>query len=68
MKHHTEGYTSWHAYLHNASVPLHYGDGEENVISIFVDATQSELWAYEGGGIFRHVYLETAGQLPRERV
>jgi hypothetical protein len=27
----------------------------------FVDASQHELWAYEGGGIYRHVWLETAG-------
>ena len=30
---------------------------------MYVDATQSELWAYEGGGIFRHVWLETASVL-----
>lgn len=28
-----------------------------------MDATQHELWAYEGGGIYRHVWLEAAGLL-----
>lgn len=60
VAHHEEGYTTWHAYLHNASVPLVWGGGE-NVLAVFVDATQSELWCYEGGGIYRHVWLESAG-------
>ena len=60
--HHEEGYTTWHAYLHNASAPLVWGGGE-NVLAVFVDATQAELWGYEGGGIFRHVWLESAGLL-----
>ena len=42
-------------YLHNASAPLHFGPSGKNVVAVFVDATQGELWAYEGGGIFRHV-------------
>ena len=48
VKHHTEAYTSFHAYLHNASAKLRFGAGETNVVAVFVDATQSELWAYEG--------------------
>lgn len=63
VKHHTEAYTSFHAYLHNASAGLKFGPGESNVVAVFVDATQSELWAYEGGGIYRHVWLETADKL-----
>ena len=64
VRHHEEGYTSFHTYLHNASVPLRYGPGGGgNVLSIFVDATASEMWCYEGGGIYRHVWLETAPPL-----
>eukprot|EP01047_Picozoa_sp_COSAG01_P046184 COSAG01_NODE_4315_length_5140_cov_5.930768_2_plen_277_part_00 len=51
-------------YLHNASAPLHFGSSpRKNIVAVYVDATQSELWAYEGGGIFRHVWLETASVL-----
>ena len=31
--------------------------GEENVIAVRVDPRESEGWWYEGGGIYRHVYL-----------
>jgi hypothetical protein len=54
-------------YLHNTTGPsssaLKYGAGKanENVLAVFVDATQSELWCYEGGGIYRHVWIESAG-------
>eukprot|EP00035_Acanthoeca_spectabilis_P010876 m.191813 g.191813 ORF g.191813 m.191813 type:complete len:1039 (-) comp15157_c0_seq1:174-3290(-) len=63
--HHEEGYTSFTVYLHNASAPLKYGPdtANENVLAVYVDATQHELWAYEGGGIYRHVWLEAAGLL-----
>jgi beta-galactosidase len=63
VMHHEEGYTSFHAYLHNASVPLDFGPGSANVLAVYVDATQLELWCAEGGGIFRHVWLETASNL-----
>lgn len=29
----------------------------DNVIAVFVDATEHEGWWYEGGGIYRHVWL-----------
>lgn len=34
---------------------LHYGDA--NVLVVRVDATEHEGWFYEGGGIYRHVWL-----------
>jgi beta-galactosidase len=49
VTHHEEGYTSFIVYIHNGSEPLRYG--AENVIAVFVDGTQSELWAYEGARI-----------------
>jgi hypothetical protein len=58
VAHHEEGYTSVIVYIHNASEPLRYG--AENVMTVFVDGTQSELWAYEGNGIYRHVWIESA--------
>lgn len=36
---------------------LNYGKDEKNVITVRVDATQSELWSYEGAGIYRNVWL-----------
>ena len=36
-----------------------FGDGKENenVLAVYVDAKSSEGWWYEGGGIYRHVWL-----------
>lgn len=31
--------------------------GKDNVITVRVDATHSELWSYEGAGIYRNVWL-----------
>jgi hypothetical protein len=60
--HHEEGYTSFPVYLHNATAPLIWGGGAaSNVLAVYVDATQPELWCYEGGGIYRHVWLESGG-------
>ena len=39
-----------------------YGDGE-NVLVVWVDPTANEGWWYEGGGIYRHVWLEYAAPL-----
>ena len=36
---------------------LNYDKDEKNVITVRVDATQSELWSYEGAGIYRNVWL-----------
>lgn len=36
---------------------MNYEPGAENVISVRVDATHSELWSYEGAGIYRNVWL-----------
>lgn len=36
---------------------LNYEPEAENVISVRVDATHSELWSYEGAGIYRNVWL-----------
>lgn len=31
--------------------------GEKNIVAVRVDATNDEGWFYEGGGIYRHVWL-----------
>ena len=61
--HHEDGYTSFNVYLHNATAGTKYGKGKRNVLAVYVDATESELWCYEGGGIYRHVWLESASTL-----
>lgn len=35
--------------------------GGKNVVAVFVDASQSEGWFYEGAGIYRHVWLVKTG-------
>ena len=36
---------------------LNYEPDSKNVIAVRVDATHSELWSYEGAGIYRNVWL-----------
>lgn len=60
VRHHQEGYTAFVAWLHNSSAPLHTDGVTANVVAVYVDGTQSELWSYEQAGIYRHVWLETA--------
>jgi beta-galactosidase len=49
---HLSGYTS---FCYDISELLHYG--EPNSIAVRCDARLSELWSYEGGGIYRDVRL-----------
>ncbi len=51
---HASGYTSFY---YDISRAANYGG--ENEISVWVDPRQNEGWWYEGGGIYRHVYLTT---------
>jgi hypothetical protein len=60
---HTCGYTSFdvplwsdHSADDSTGTPLKFGGGE-NVISVYTDATSGTGWWYEGGGLFRHVWL-----------
>ncbi len=50
--HHVSGYSS---FFYDVTDLVSYGG--QNVIAIRVDATQNEGWWYEGGGIYRHVWL-----------
>ncbi|MGM9706711.1 MAG: beta-galactosidase GalA [Prevotella sp.] len=46
---------------HDISEYINYG--EENVVCVRADATLEEGWFYEGGGIYRHVWLEKTSPL-----
>jgi len=55
---HASGYTSFRFDISDAVV---YGG--DNVLVVRVDATVSEGWWYEGGGIYRHVWLNKTAPL-----
>lgn len=63
VSHHEEGYTSFIIWLHNTTAPLHTDGTTPNLVSLFVDGREPELWSYEGMGIYRHVWLEIAPPL-----
>ena len=52
-KHNFCGYNSFEV---NISDLVKFGD-EENVLAVYVQADEHEGWWYEGGGIYRHVWL-----------
>ena len=49
---HISGYTSFHY-----DVTPYANFGGRNLLAVRVDPTSNEGWWYEGGGIYRHVYL-----------
>jgi len=51
---HPSGYTP---FFYDISDKLRYGEEGSNVIFVRVDASDPEGWWYEGGGIYRHVWL-----------
>ncbi len=55
---HPGGYTSFHVDISNA-----VQTGVDNLLAIYVDPTDFEGWWYEGGGIYRHVWLNVADHL-----
>lgn len=57
---HNSGYTGVH---YDISDIVRYGDEGNNVIVVKVDATRYEGWWYEGGGIYRHTWLQKTDQL-----
>lgn len=65
LGHHDSGYTPYRFAVGQCSgrddVPLHY-DGD-NVLAVHVDATQPDGWWYDGGGIYRDVWLNSADPL-----
>jgi beta-galactosidase/beta-glucuronidase len=51
---HPCGYTPFH---YDISRVASFGPGSKNVLAIQVNAQKQEGWWYEGGGIYRHVWL-----------
>ena len=56
LEHHS-GYTPFRI---DISDVVHYGN-KKNILLVVCDSRQSEGWWYEGGGIYRPVYLEKSG-------
>ena len=52
MKHNYCGYTSFEVDITDVAK-----FDEENTIAVYVDTQHHEGWWYEGGGIYRHVWL-----------
>ncbi len=59
MEHLTNGYIGRRV---NISDIAHYGD-KPNVISVKTDPSEPQGWWYEGGGIYRHVWLHKTNKL-----
>ncbi len=61
---HQSGYTPANYDLTDV---LRYGNEGKNVILVKVDASEYEGWWYEGGGIYRHVWLGKTDRLHVDR-
>lgn len=61
---HQSGYTPSN---YDLSDVLRYGNEGKNVILVRVDASEYEGWWYEGGGIYRHVWLIKTDRLHVDR-
>jgi beta-galactosidase len=57
MIEHQSGYTPFRIVVSDV---LHYGN-KRNIILVVADSKQSEGWFYEGGGIYRPVFMEKSG-------
>lgn len=57
---HLSGYTS---FAYDLTDVARYGDEGGNVILVRADASEFEGWWYEGGGIYRHVWLVKTDRL-----
>ncbi len=55
---HASGYTS---FRYDITGAVKYGG--KNTLAVYTDARNTEGWWYEGGGIYRHVWLNKAGPL-----
>ncbi len=53
LKHNFCGYTSFEVDI--TDVALY---GEDNFLAVYVNTEEHESWWYEGGGIYRHVWLQ----------
>eukprot|EP01084_Bolivina_argentea_P139862 245989_1 len=60
---HQSGYTSFRWYIDGNKTNLSFDSTTDNILAVKVDPTQNEGWWYEGGGIYRHVWLNSADYL-----
>lgn len=60
LGHHESGFTSFYYYIEGEAK---FGEGVENVLSVYCDATEPEGWWYDGGGIYRHVWVNRASKV-----
>jgi beta-galactosidase len=51
------------SFRYDISDVLRYGSEGDNIVLVKVDATDHEGWWYEGAGIYRHVWLQSADPL-----
>eukprot|EP01084_Bolivina_argentea_P265989 451018_1 len=56
---HQSGYTSFRWYIDQLP-NIQYGANSDNVLAVRVDPTHNEGWWYEGGGIYRHTWINVA--------
>lgn len=61
---HLSGYTPS---IYNLTDVLRYGNEGKNIILVKADASESEGWWYEGGGIYRHTWLVKTDKLHVDR-
>ena len=59
LGHHSSGYVGFRFRLDGLAC-FRAGRGASNVVAVRVDPRANEGWFYEGGGIYRHVWLLTA--------
>ena len=65
MKRNFCGYNSFEVDITDV-VRLGEGAENENVLAVYTDTSQHEGWWYEGGGIYRHVWLNKTSTLAVE--
>jgi len=61
---HASGYTSYRFFIGTGSQfdqIINYG--ADNLLAVFIDCTKPDGWWYDGGGIYRHVWLNSANPL-----
>ena len=60
MKHNFCGYTEFEV---DISDVVKFGEESENLLAVYVSTEEHEGWWYEGGGIYRHVWLEKSDKI-----
>ena len=64
---HTSGYTPFHFQLSDAQADQLAGSNGGAVLAVRTDATQPDGWWYDGGGLYRHVWLKAVPKVSGQR-